>query len=158
SDVPRRQSRAEPECPRREQHVLDGGIDRGPRRASWTGDGSVLEAGDDPYRRLVVVIRQIFDSSVLATVFGSIRPRRRWPARVAWLDHLVEGLFVIDLHLLFDFRVLEHQKAPPLSIATAGRGLARQKNIADQLVWHRVRLQPPHSPCRVDDLEYVCSL
>src|SRR5215471_15025758 len=95
---------------------------------------------------------------MLTTVFGGIRPRRRRAARVARPDHFVEGLLVIDLHLLFDFRVLEHQKAPALSVAAACSSLAGQQDVADQFVGHGVGLEPTHRSRRVDYLEYVRSL
>src|SRR6516164_11671548 len=150
-DVPCRQGRAEPESARRQQHVLNGGIDRGPGRASRPRDRAVLEAGDDPHRRLVVMIGQIFDRGVLTLVAGGVRSWRRGAGRIARPDHLVEGLFVVNLNGLFDLQVLQHQKAPALRIAAAGGGLAGQEDLADQIIGYRVWLQPPHCPRRVDD-------
>src|SRR6516162_4038 len=106
SDVPSCQGRAEPERTRRQQHVLDRGIDRRTRRSCRIG--AIFEAGDDPRRRLVVVVRQVLDGSILPLITRGIRSWRRRARRVARPDHFVIGFLVIDLHLLLNFWVLQH--------------------------------------------------
>src|SRR6516225_3457657 len=72
-----RQRRAEPERTRRQQHILHRRIDR---RAGYPCRiGAVLEARYNPYRRLVVVIGQVFDGRMLsfmphAVVYNGRRP------------------------------------------------------------------------------------
>src|SRR3984893_16546172 len=151
SDVARRQGRAERERTRRQQHILHRRVDRRAGRARRIG--AVLETGHDPHRRFVIVVRQVFDSSLLTAILARIRSRRRCAARITRPDHLVEGFLVIDLHLLFDLRVFQHQKAPALRIPPARRGLPRQEDLTDQIIGHRVGLQPPHRTQGMDDLE-----
>src|ERR1700719_761167 len=70
SDVPRRQGRAEPERTRRQQHILHRRVDRRTGRASRPGDRAILEPGDDPHRRLVVMGCQVFESSVMTAILA----------------------------------------------------------------------------------------
>src|SRR5258708_5598660 len=69
-DVPRRQGRAEPERPCRQQHVLHRGVDRRAGRACRIG--AVLQTRDDPHWRLMVMIRQVFDGRMLTLVAGGV--------------------------------------------------------------------------------------
>src|SRR6516164_11614239 len=123
-DVPGRQRRTEPESPRRQQHVLDCRINRRTRRTVRIR--AILEAGDDPHRRLVVMVRQVLNGSILPLIARSIRSWRRRACRVARPDHFVIGLLIVDLHFLFDFRILQHQKAPALVVAATWSGLPCQ--------------------------------
>ncbi len=75
---------------------------------------------------------------------------------VARPDHLVERLLVPDLHGLLDRRVLDHQEAPGLRVAAIGGARCRRRRILlDQLIRHRIGLQPPHRAGGADDFEYV---
>jgi hypothetical protein len=151
--VPRGQGRAEAERACRQEHVLHRRIDRRAGRAAWVL--AVLEAGDDPHRRLVVMVRQVFDRRVLALVAGGVGARRRRARRVARPDRFVVQTLVVDLHLLLDLGALDHQEPPALGIAAARRPLGRLQDLVDHLVRHRVGLEPPHRPHRAHDLENV---
>ena len=84
------------------------------------GVGAVLQAGDDPHRRLVVVIRQIFDRRMLALIAFLGRARRRRAAGIARADDLVVGALVPDLDRFLDLAILDHQEAPSLIVAAVG--------------------------------------
>src|SRR5437762_6495184 len=102
--VPRRQGRAEAERPRRQAHVLHRAIDR---RASGAARVlAVFEAGDDPYRRLTVMIGQVFDRGVLALVACRVGARRRGAAGVTRSDALIEQALVVELLFLLGLAVL----------------------------------------------------
>src|ERR1700704_36543 len=78
--MPRRQGRAEPERPGRQAHVLHRPIDR--RAGGAARVLAVFEAGDDPHRRLVVMVGQVFDRGVLALVARRVGARRRCAAGI----------------------------------------------------------------------------
>src|SRR5436309_4518896 len=88
SGMPRRQGRAETQGPRREAHVLHRPIDR--RAGSAARVLAVFEAGDDPYRRLVIMIGQIFDRGLLALVARGVGARGRRARGITRSDGLVE--------------------------------------------------------------------
>jgi hypothetical protein len=86
----------------------------------------------------VIVICQIFVGRACALVTRSRLPRRRGAGIVTRPDYLVESLLVIDLYFLFDFRVLQHQKAPTLGITAARGGLtgeAQAEAFRDTWEW-----------------------
>src|SRR5579885_663547 len=93
------------------------------RAASTAGIGA-FETGHDPDRRLVIMVGQILIGGARPTIaFRRLAGRRR-AVVVARPDHLVERLFVIDLDCFLFGRVLQHQKAPTLGVAAAGRLLS----------------------------------
>ena len=77
-EMPGRERGAEAERACRQHHVLDGGVDGGAGHP--VGIGPVLQAGDDPDRRLVEMVGQIFDRGMLAEVafLGDAGRRLRW--------------------------------------------------------------------------------
>src|SRR5260370_1210676 len=90
------------------------------RRKSGTapsGVVAVFEARDDPHRRLVVMVCQVFDGGVLALVARRVGARRRRARRVARADVLVVEAGIIDLHLLLHLGVLDDEEAQALGVA-----------------------------------------
>jgi hypothetical protein len=59
------------------------------------------------------------------------------------------------LDALFNSAILNHQKAPGLAIAPISRGDPSLKDLADQFVRHRVRLQSAHGPRSVENVKNV---
>ena len=96
-----------------------------------------------------------FDGGVLAFVAFRVRARRRRARGVAWSDNLVERALVINLNGLFDFRVLNDQKSPGLRVCGVGCRGPRLKDLPNEFVRYRVRLQSAHSPGGMDDVEDV---
>ena len=76
--VQRRQSRAEAERSRRQQHVLNGWIDRRPGSA---GRCSAFEAGNDPHRGLVDVVGEIFAAASILSNRSRLVPGAGSPDR-----------------------------------------------------------------------------
>ena len=101
------------------------------------------------------MIRQILDGSMLTHVALRRDTWRGSTVAVTRAYHLVEGPFVEVLDAFFNGAVLQHQKAPGLAIAAIGRSDPGLKDLADEFVRHRVRLQPAHGPRGVDNIEDV---
>src|SRR6266446_3499145 len=155
-----RQSGAEAEGAGRQQHVLHGGVDggsgraRGRRRSLHIGV-RIFNAGDDPHGRFVEVVGQILHRRVLPVVLLAADAWRRRALEVSRPDHLVESALVVDLHGLFDLRVLDDQEPPALGVAPVGGAGTGLQDLPDQLVGHRIGLQPAHGPHGLHDLEQV---
>src|SRR5262249_52238165 len=128
--------------------------DRCPRRARRRR-GSLIEAGDNPYGGLVKMVYEILDSAMLAYVSLRSDTRGRRTVPITRSYNLVEGPFIEVLHAFFNGAIFNHQKAPGLAIAPIGRGDPSLKDLADEFVRHRVRLQPAHGPCSMDNVEDV---
>src|SRR5262245_40518558 len=92
---------------------------------------------------------------MLAVVLLAGDPGGRRARAIAWPDHLVERALVVDLHLLLDGLVFHHEKAPTLRVAAVGRAHPGPDDFRHQLVGDRIRLQPPHRPRALDDLEQL---
>jgi hypothetical protein len=101
------------------------------------------------------MVRQILDGSMLAHVPLRSDPRGRSTVAITRPYDLVESPFIEMLDTLFNCAVLKHQKAPGLAIAPVSCGDPSLKDLADQCVRHRVRLEPAHGPCGVENIEDV---
>jgi hypothetical protein len=101
------------------------------------------------------MVRQILDGAMLAHIALRSDPGGRSTVPVTRPYDLVEGTFIEVLDALFNGTILNHQKAPGLAIAPIGRGDSSLKDLADQFVRHRVRLEPAHGPRGVDNIEDV---
>src|SRR5262249_15785636 len=115
----------------------------------------LLEARDDPDRRLVEVIGQVLHGRVLSVVLLTGDARRRVALEIARSDDLVEGALVPDLYGLLDLPVLDDQEPPALRVAAVGRADAGLEDLADQLVRNGVGLQPARGAHVLHGLEEV---
>src|SRR5215831_13855745 len=53
------------------------------------------------------------------------------------------------------FSIADHQEPPALHVSAARRAHAGFEDLPDQVIWHRVRFEPPHRTCGFDDLEQI---
>ena len=93
-----------------------------------------FQTGDDPHRRLVVMVGQVLVRRHLPQLLRLIRSGGRRAVAIAGPDDFVEQLFVIALHDFLAGMVFQHQKTPALSVAAIGSRLAGEQDLADQLV------------------------
>jgi hypothetical protein len=70
--------------------------------------------------------------------------RRGFASPVARCYLLIPGPLIQGLDRLLDAGISDHEEAPALHIATAWRTDAGLQDLADQIVRHRVQLQPLH--------------
>ena len=126
-----------------QQHVLNRRVDGCSRRTAGRRLSVVL-AGHDPDGRFVVMVGQIFHGAVLPTIAAGTGTGRGFAGQVSGADHFIEGALVVSLDLLFDGLILDDQKPPALAIPAAGRVHTRAKYLLDQLIGHRVGLEPAH--------------
>ena len=154
AQVPAGQRRAQPQRAGRQQHILHRRVDG---RAGGTGRRlcPVVLAGDNPHRRLVVVLGQVLHRVVLAAVSARGGTWRRLAAPVARAHHLVKGFLIPDLHPLLDAAVFDDQEPPALVGAAVGRPLAGLQDAQNQLVGNRVGFQPAHGAGGLHDVEQV---
>ena len=101
------------------------------------------------------MLRQIFHRTMLAGIAIRHHPRRRSAGGIPRTDNLLECLLVPDLHGLLDCRVFDDQEPPFLGIPPIGRGSPGFEDLLDQLIRHRVRLQPPHRPRCSNDFKEI---
>jgi hypothetical protein len=94
---------------------------------------------------------------MLARVAIRSDPGGRSTATITRSYHLIEGPLIEVLDAFFNGTVLQNQKAPGLAIAPIGRGDPSLKDFLNKFVRHRVRLQPAHSTCGVENVKYVCA-
>src|ERR1700730_3882615 len=157
----RRERGTETERARSEQHVLHGRINTGPGPAVGRLC-AMLNASNDPNRRLVEMLGEILHGGGLApislripcpAISLGIHSRGRRARSVMRPDHLVEGALIPDLHCLLYGPVLDDEEAPLLRIRAIGRALSRLEDPIDDCIVYGVGLEAPHCPRRVDDLE-----
>src|ERR1700732_466091 len=120
----RRERGTETERARSEQHVLHGRINTGPGPAVGR-PCAMLNASNDPNRRLGEVLGEICPAGGLPPISLGIHSRGRRARSVMRPDHLVEGALIPDLHCLLYGPVLEDEEAPLLRIRAIGRALSR---------------------------------
>jgi len=134
--IKRRQSRAEAERSRRQQHVLRCWVDRRARRA---GRGAAIKARDNPDRGLMNVRGQILCRVEQPQKSFPAHARGRFTSSVAWGNLLVPRTLVQGPDSLLDLRVADYQEPPALHVAAARRTHACLQDLANQFVRHRVR-------------------
>src|SRR5215470_17976023 len=156
-EMARRERGTEAERARRKQHVLHGRINAGGGPAV-DRLRAVFATGNDPNRRLVEMRGEILHSGGLPPIALGIHSRRQLARSVMRPDHLVEGALIPDLHGLLDGPVLDDEEAPLLRIRAVGRALPGLEDAVDERIRYGVRLEAPHGPRRMDDVEKLSAV
>jgi len=101
------------------------------------------------------VRRQIFRCGEQPQELLPAHARSGFTGPIPWGDPLIPGALVQGPDRLFDLHLADYQEPPLLHISAAWRTDTRLQDLSDQIIRHRVWLQPPHRACGADNLEQV---